>query len=151
MSNEFLAKEFSKDWYELIEQGIKKKYYFNVYYCPSTDKIEIGTWKSDSERFAFPLPLWKSLTRQLIWNNGALWVMDFLDKLIYEQSDIDLLSMELSKIDWREQCLRRTKPLQIEWITHHIEPHGFYCVSILVCGEFGSEDDPVFADQPYLT
>lgn len=97
--SEWKAKQLSMNWYEIK----KKKYYFDVYYCPENDKIQIGTFKTDEELFPFPIPTWKSLTRQLLWNTSAAYVYALLESLIEEQANIDELWKELMTIDWRKK------------------------------------------------
>lgn len=97
--SEWVAKQMSMNWYKIGN----KKYYQDVYYCPETDEIQIGTFKTDLELYPFPIPTWKCLTRQLIWNHSLAYVYALLEKLTEEQADLDLLWKELMAYDWKKK------------------------------------------------
>lgn len=103
-TREFIAKELSKDWYIIKEKGKKqKKVYFEVYLNPSTNEIQIGEKPSTKELYGTPIEIyasWKALTRQLIWNYNVATVFELLHRLCYEQSNLDQMKIELSKINW---------------------------------------------------
>ncbi len=104
-NRELIAKEFSKSWYEVYEKGKRKKYFFNVYYCPETKQIQIGEKPSYEELFGDAQDVyasWKSLTRQMFWNFGITPIFDLMEKICYEQSDIDQMKIELGKMDWKK-------------------------------------------------
>jgi hypothetical protein len=96
---EFLAAEFSKNWYTIYEAGKKKTYYYDVYFCPKTGEIQIGTFKSDKqlfdENFGSFYGLWKSLTRQMLWHFGSLAVWKQMEIIIEESADIDEFEKQL--------------------------------------------------------
>jgi hypothetical protein len=112
--NKLKAIEFSKDWYEIVEKGKKKKVYLNVFFNPTTAQIQIGEMQTDKEIFGSYVEiysLWKCLSRQIVWNYGASTLFKLCEKLIETQADIDQLKLEIQKEDFT----KKLKPRK-EWI-----------------------------------
>ena len=110
-AREFLAKQFSKDWYTITEKGKQKKYFFEVFLNIKTGEIQIGEKPSIKDLYGCPFDIyvnWKTLTRQLVWNYGAGKVVAMFYKLLDEECDIQDMMRAVEKVDWEKKVKKTT-------------------------------------------
>lgn len=105
-ARQYVAKELSKGWYKIKVDGKKKKVYWDVYYCPERNVIEIGMRQTQEEILGDVqdiYAIWRQLTRQLFKNYSAVMVYALVDHVCEEAANQDELLNELSQIDWKKR------------------------------------------------